>query len=392
MARPDPNAKYTISQFLEIQNSKGEKVVAGGFEKYMLENQFNNEFLGAATMTPTKIMDNGNTLIYNISAFGHVEDYVDTYTQKQIPTVDTTSLYLRNEYQKEVLIDHTDTKTGTDWQIFLNNTLRNLEIAKQDQTNLITIDAIYKTCLATSNYLIIPELSNDTFSVDLKENERLKIVETIAKKVNRITTSRTKYNLGMNKEKLRFIVSPDAGLILLTSKTYTGKGDLAYKDLSSKGVGNGEFLGEILGMPFYNSGYLGQNVLKMVEGTKDSTSWTNNVRDYKFENLAGIVVSPETTILMKKELMLKTFDSLPNSKRHALIHNSWMVNAAMYPQLAHMNFIILSKKPTLEEVNKARAELFAQHPLLFPEFNTPITEAQLKPILEANWRGLSAYK
>ena len=67
-------------------------------------------------------------------------------------------------------------KTGAQWNDFLAKTLANLEVVKQDQINLINIDAIYQSCLATGNYIIIPELSPDRVE-SLTDDERLKIVE-----------------------------------------------------------------------------------------------------------------------------------------------------------------------------------------------------------------------
>ena len=118
--RPDPNAKYTITQYLDVVNANNERVVAGGFEKYMLENQFNAEFLGSATMTPTKIMDDMRTAIYEVGVIGQVEEYRDDFTQKQVPAIDRLTLHLSNDYQKEVSISVFDKKNWCSMKRFFS--------------------------------------------------------------------------------------------------------------------------------------------------------------------------------------------------------------------------------------------------------------------------------
>lgn len=386
--RPDPNAKYTITQYLDVVNANNERVVAGGFEKYMLENQFNAEFLGSATMTPTKIMDDMRTAIYEVGVIGQVEEYRDDFTQKQVPAIDRLTLHLSNDYQKEVSISVFDKKTGAQWNDFLAKTLANLEVVKQDQINLINIDAIYQSCLATGNYIIIPELSPERVEA-LSDDERLKIVEKIYRKAKQVTKSRTKFNLGADPNKLRFVLSDDAALVVLTAKTYKIRDGQAYSDYSSKGLGSSsQYMGDYLGMPIYSSAYLGEDYLK----STDQKYTSNLIRDYKFSKLSGIITMPETTICLKQELMLTTFQS-PTSKSHQLIHNSWSMNSAVFPQFAHLNFVILNDKPTKDEINKARSNLYAQFPSLYAEFKTPISEdTKINEVNKANWRGLSTYK
>jgi len=76
-------------------------------------------------------------------------------------------------------------------------------------------------------------------------------------------------------------------------------------------------MGDYLGMPIYSSAYLGEDYLK----STDQKYTSNLIRDYKFSKLSGIITMPETTICLKQELMLTTFQS-PTSKSHQLIHNS----------------------------------------------------------------------
>jgi len=61
------------------------------------------------------------------------------------------------------------------------------------------------------------------------------------------------------------------------------------------------------------------------------------------------------------------------------------MNSAVFPQFAHLNFVILNDKPTKDEINKARSNLYAQFPSLYAEFKTPISEdTKINEVNKAN--------
>ncbi|WP_016829227.1 hypothetical protein [Ureaplasma urealyticum] len=341
----DLNTKYTILEYLKIVDNNNELIVDNIFKKYMLENQFNFEFLGSVTIKPTKIMDDMQTAIYEIDAIEQIEEYRDDFKQNQTPAIDRLILHLNNNYQKEINISVFDKKTSAQWNDFLYKTLANLEIVKQDQINLINIDAIYQSCLATGNYIVIPELSPNNVE-SLTNDKQLEIVEKIYRKAKQLNKSCVIFNLGNNTPKLKCIFSNFSSQIFLNAKIHNAIKAPIYDYYSNKSLGSKmQFLFDYLNMSIYKSEFLEENFLK----------------------LAGMIVFPKSITCFKQELMLKTFQN-EVEKSHLTIYNLWSINSVALPQFAHLNIVILNAEPSKDEIDKAHSNLYSQFPSLYTKF------------------------
>ena len=112
-------------------------------------------------------------------------------------------------------------------------------MSRSDINNLIAIEAIKDYCLVNGQYIILPDI--DYKQVDTKTYNDATAV--ITEECNRIVTTRTQYNLGLNPDMLRMYLSYNVYQNMVRGVNY-----ISAANLSLEAYKSGKFT-QFLGYP-----------------------------------------------------------------------------------------------------------------------------------------------
>ena len=355
-----PDTQITLQQFIGIENSQGlfktYTDIIKGLDSPLLANA---EVLDAPIIKPTSVI--GDNVEFSNMAFGQVHNFNDKMTdfEADIETLDKLVMKLYDDYNisfKYTLMDRT---SAADWASRFGQFVNGLYMSRSDINNLIAIEAIKDYCLVNGQYIILPDI--DYKQVDTKTYNDATAV--ITEECNRIVTTRTQYNLGLNPDMLRMYLSYNVYQNMVRGVNY-----ISAANLSLEAYKSGKFT-EFLGYPTQRTMYCGQDVLKTV----DQHSSNNNVRDFKNRNLLGFIYSVDTLAFYERMLLIDTELRDPSSVTNRYWVYAFRANAAIRPARGQLCSLILREAPTLAEVTESYNRLTKQIGF-YPNIKQPTQE------------------
>lgn len=369
-------SQITLADFIGVTNSNGAfKTFTDITHQGFIDNLVNSEIFGIPGI-PTPLEVVGTNIIFENSAFNKVSYLDDSLTtNKQKPQLDKAVMLLTTEYELTLEWSKLDKKSAMNWSQVVGVVYGNAWKSIRDQINLISMDAYVNYALASGQYKILENLDNKTATPEEIFADGVKLWNI----ADNIVSVRTKYNLGEDVSRVRFLTSFTANRQLNVgfSGKYSGA-NLAYEAIK------GNSLGQFGGYSLQRSMYLGQNILK--------GSVTSDTKNYNFEDVPAIVMSidslgyywqmfNENPEIASNNVTL--FADMFNqfainiSKTKFITSIIFRANAIIKPARREINYVIFNSARTLAQVNNARVQLAQEQPSTYVDFATQLTQADV---------------
>lgn len=353
----------------------------------------------------------GNIIFDNIET-KNVAEFRDDLERNNVLTQDKIIMYIRDEFMIPFEYSILDRKSAVDWGNIISASFTQAFLSKRDFENALSIDALYKYCLASGNFIIVPNAN--TTQTDAEGNIDDKAYKSVAvqmrKIFNKASRTRTPFSKGFTQKMVRWLVGQDFSLDMMNAQTayWTGS-EKAYTEFKEQ-----DRVYKMLNIEYKTSLYL-QDEFQMAEFKKsDGTimnegSGTGNwIRPMDFTELVATYYYPEAIALYKNTIG-ETVVPKMNSRTYKVWTQLWRQGAAMKPIYQNMNKIFISKLPrfvdytdfngnsvdeidtnTLDGMNKLRENLKNEQPDLYQAFSKPLEQSEFDAWKTTNiikWKG-----
>ncbi len=310
----------------------------------------NSEILGAKIKNPGEMV--GDNVVFENYENKNVLPFIDDITKRNNKlTKDKMVMRLYEDYMLPIEFDMIDSKSCFDWSTIISEAVASMQVAKQDQINMETIDTIMKVSIALGNVRVI-EGANE-LNLDYAQNKALGLQLANIRIKNR--TKRGKFQKGFSKELERFLVSPALSLNLLSGLTAGSNSGApeAYTDTLKRFQ-----IEQIFGHSYETATmYLGQNI-GMSEFTDDKSVKQNTgvmtgnlIKPYYFEDLCGLLFYSESVASYGHTYTERVLPSYPKRLTDVLTQ-VYRYNVAIKPVYAGMNIAFFSKVPSFASYTK----------------------------------------
>lgn len=373
-----PNTPITLQQYIGVKNSQGQfKTYTDWKYGGWINVLYNNEILGSPIIKPEEVYGD-NIEFSNIAipkAFNLDATLTNVVANINTPVQDKLVLKLMDEYSTGYEYTLRDYKSAKDWSALFGEWVAAANVVYSDICNWISMEAITDYCLATGQYIILPEMDlqqSGPTNINWVYNEASQV---IADSASDIINNRSMYGLGEPQDRVR---------IYLGAKQYNklvrGVNYISASNMSLEAYKSGQFT-EFMGFPTARTHYLARNCMV-------ATDPVNGVRDFKNANFLGLIYSIETLCFYSHRYDDPQWQSPTEWGKYYWVLG-WRANAGIRNGRGQLNTLIVKTAPTLTDVQNALARLNKQVGF-YPQLPSTISQDTLTAWNTANDR--SFYK
>lgn len=358
-----PNTLVNFQQFISISQSNGAfNVWTDILAKEWKENLTNQEVLGVTPFL-TKMVDGiGDNIELQIQVLPGV-NYLNAgnFDVQQIKTHKVMA-HIGTDYEGSFQVDIRDQKSSVDWSRYLGNEVAGITKRRSDQNNLIAMEAIINTCLATGSYVIDPVVG----SADYSKEEYYDASQRLVRKANTLASFRSKYHLGTPVDRIKLLGSYDAIQNIVIGQNFISSANLSLEKYSS-----GE-PGKVMSYDNARTIYLGKKV-DFMEDVGTSAERQVYAKSFDFTNYSALIYQLDslrvyghyfTDPIINSNMVADAITKKIN-KAIRLITFMWRINAFISPGFEPLNVLVCNRAPTLAEINAARTQLRTEQPGLY---------------------------
>ena len=160
-----PNTLVTFQQFMSIQQSNGTfNVWTDILAKEWRDNLTNEEVLGAPVYFPKEYNGIGDNIELQIQVIPGISYLNASNLEAQNIQTHKVMAHISTDYEGSFQNDIRDKKSSVDWSKYISNEVSGIYKRRSDQNNLLAMETMINTCLATGNYIIDPVVGGSGYS------------------------------------------------------------------------------------------------------------------------------------------------------------------------------------------------------------------------------------
>lgn len=368
--------KVTHNEFWDLKDSNGNPLWQAMNNFFKVDNLYSPNALGFDLQAPVELY--GDTqVVFEYSLFALISA-IDPSTGKTVeanedyvnnrPTMNRSILYLKSQFRGAIMYDLVTKQTCTFWAQLFSDRISKLMQKFQMQKNVIVMQAVTDYNLVSGQFGVFPQMDDNdpiTNSNTDTVNKQIfySIMKIIAQKKNNIVQSFTQYNLGFDKNRIRYLFSPNGIINLIAGMNQFSQSNLATAMFQS---GN---MGSILGTQTTESEWLGvDRSLNNTEGVylqsgalaAPKGQGVDLTRPAKYANTFGIVFAADTVRAYQSPVTIIRDVQHKGDERSR--HDSFyqMCDAAIQPTREYMNLTLYSKAPTYDDYLESAHMLLLQ--------------------------------
>ena len=356
-----PNTLVTFQQFMSIEQSSGTfNVWTDILAKEWKQNLVNEEVLGAPVYFPKEYDGIGDNIELQIQVIPGVNYLNASNLEAQNIKTHKVMAHISTDYEGSFQNDIRDKKSSIDWSKYISNEVSGIYKRRSDQNNLIAMETMINTCLATGNYIIDPVVGGSGYSKEEYYDASQRMVAV----ADKLVSLRTKYHLGTPVERIKLLLSYKANQNLVLGSNFLSAANLSLEKYAQGKPGN------VMGYENARTIYLGTKV-DALENAGETTERRLYAKGFDFTNYSALIYQLDS-LRVYGHVYNEVLENIPTdpitkkiNKVLRLYTFIWRINALVYPGFEPLNKLVCSVAPTLEQVNAARAALRTEQPGLY---------------------------
>lgn len=358
-----PNTLVTFQQFMSIEQSNGAfNVWTDILAKEWRDNLTNEEVLGAPVYFPKSYDGIGDNIELQIQVIPGISYLNASNLEAQNIKTHKVMAHISTDYEGSFQNDIRDKKSSIDWSKYISNEVSGIYKRRSDQNNLIAMETMINTCLATGNYIIDPVVGGSGYSKEEYYDASQRMISV----ANSLVSLRTKYHLGTPVNRIKLLLSYRANQNLVLGTNFISAANLSLEKYASGQPGS------VMGYENARTIYLGTKV-DALENAGATNERRLYAKSFDFTNYSALIYQLDSLRIYGHvyDEVLENYPTDPITKKInkvlRLYTFIWRINALVYPGFELLNKLVCSKAPTLAEVNAARAALRTEQPGLYNE-------------------------
>lgn len=275
---------------------------------------------------------------------------------------DNTTTWLQVGYS----VDTRTKRSVNEWGSFVGTAESNNYRSKLIWDNLVVLELVHKYAIATGRFKILPNLDTPIATREQIVNSTYSILELCAA----ISITMTNMNLGLDKSRLRLVVSEFVDIALMKGASFISASDKAF-DVWKDGK-----LGMFGGYPYATNPFMSQLFTKGKN--------VNNVRNIDLSNVLAFIYNIDNVEQHKKPWVEIGPDGIMYDNTNKLqytMEKVWKTMGLIKPSREHLQYVVLRAAPTMAQVNEARVWLSKFQPQLYDSYKTAFTQDQYNAII-----------